>query len=170
MAFAVGTRTSTSCGQRCLRLQPTQTIQVTSARERLILTNEKQHQYHCCAVTFLYFLHVCIFVQLLMALSFTKSEVLYMSHPTLDYLFSRQVMLLWYSAYHSFSSKRSYVIVLLLRFHPHVTVLPGDEVKVECDFDTTDRENFTYFGNLTINLKRQDWSNVFRCNLQRLRS
>ena len=72
VASEAGPRTSTSGGQRCLRLQPTQTIQVTSARERSILTNKKQHQYHYCAVTFLYFLHVRIFVQLLMALSFTE--------------------------------------------------------------------------------------------------
>ena len=105
VASEAGPRTSTSGGQRCLRLQPTQTIQVTSARERSILTNRKQHQYHYCVVTFLYFLHVRIFVQLLMALSFTRSEVhdCVMSHPTLP--FSRQATLLWYSAYHSFNSK-----------------------------------------------------------------
>ena len=33
------------------------------------------------------------------------------------------------------------------RFNPPVTVLPGDEIQVECRFDTTDRTDFIYFGN-----------------------
>ena len=41
VAFAVGRRISTSGGQRCLRLQPTQSIQVKSTHNRSILTDKK---------------------------------------------------------------------------------------------------------------------------------
>ena len=107
VAFAVGTRISTSGGQRCLRLQPTQSIQVKRGR----------------------------FVKRF----WVEAVVIVLYIPQ------------FISALRLCRSLRCY----LFRFHPHVMVLPGDEIKVECNFDTTDREEFTYFGKSTAHLEQE---------------
>ena len=119
VASEAGPRTSTSGGQRCLRLQPTQSIQVKSTHNRSILTDKKgqihqallgRSRRYCAVYTTVYFSSIRL---------------------------CRSLRCYWF------------------RFHPHVMVLPGDEIKVECNFDTTDREEFTYFGKSTAHLEQE---------------